>query len=130
MHARAFAAALLLTAACQYREEVATVPDGSAVFPYANSKCGECEGCCQGPFCESGTEHLACGRNGAPCASCQGQLQCVDHACVLCGPSNCKGCCDFFGQCVQGGSDHDCGAGGLQCSNCGLGRCVSGRCGP
>ncbi len=47
----------------------------------------------------------------------------------LCDASNCLGCCDATGQCVQGGERSACGVGGSLCDVCVAGQtCVLGDC--
>ncbi len=118
----------LCTAACQYKEEIGSVPDGTPVFPFANSTCGECLGCCSGPFCYAGNSETTCGKLSAPCQFCGVKQRCVDQACVSCGPANCKGCCDGSGECVAGVTEFDCGTGGAECVFCGAKTCVAGAC--
>jgi hypothetical protein len=41
-----------------------------------------CNGCCQGDFCATGAQDIACGRSGATCTSCVTQgLTCQDGGC-------------------------------------------------
>ncbi len=48
-----------------------------------------------------------------------------------CGPSNCAGCCDFFGTCRAGDSFSTCGSGGASCERCSWPEsCALGVCEP
>lgn len=92
-----------------------------------------CDGCCdsQGE-CREGTEDSACGNGGEQCADC-GTLDgtCDDGVCQgvePCGPHNCGGCCGSDGNCRTGLAPHQCGAGGIDCQDCGALVCEAGAC--
>lgn len=102
----------------------ATCSDGACF----RSLCGPCAGCCSGNLCVDGAHQLSCGRFGQACGECQSNQNCVEGRCVSCGPHNCAGCCDAFGDCLAGNEDLRCGSGGSACRNCGFDGCVGGSC--
>ncbi len=76
-----------------------------------------------------GTNTLACGRFGQACNDCGSDEQCNSGVCTKCGPHNCNGCCDTFGECLAGTTDFDCGRGGEACRMCeGFTSCVGNAC--
>ena len=85
-----------------------------------------CNGCCVGDKCLTGTDLLSCGTNGAQCVSCGAGQTCQPQGggggqcsgTASCGPQNCGGCCRN-GQCLAGTDSTACGKGGATCSTCG-----------
>lgn len=86
-----------------------------------------CNGCCVGNQCLTGTSATSCGAKGQQCQNCasNGQAcsaiaggggQCTGNA--TCGPLNCGGGCCFGTQCTAGTDDTACGKGGFACKNC------------
>lgn len=86
-----------------------------------------CNGCCVGNQCLTGTSATSCGNRGQQCQNCAsnnqactavagGGGQCTGNA--TCGPLNCGGGCCFGTQCVAGSDDTACGKGGFACQNC------------
>jgi len=47
---------------------------------------------------------------------------------VMCGPSNCAGCCDSQDVCQPGSMPYACGTEGNACEDCELGDCLNGAC--
>ncbi|OQB15445.1 MAG: hypothetical protein BWY17_02182 [Deltaproteobacteria bacterium ADurb.Bin207] len=116
--------------------------------------CGpwNCLGCCDMVGnCQWGADDWACGGNGELCQDCSAFNSSCDsqtHTCTgtqLCGPENCKGCCDpYSGQCRMGWDPWACGSAGQICQDCtgsnmicgdspfGGGQClsISQTCGP
>ena len=85
-----------------------------------------CNGCCVGDQCLTGTEATACGTNGRACSSCavMGQTcrstpggggRC--EGTPTCSPANCGGCCNGT-TCVAGSDSSACGKQGGACTNC------------
>jgi hypothetical protein len=96
-------------------------------------------GCCDSfGVCQQGLTGAMCGNFGTNCQSCLSMSQvCSNQACVpgpdagiVCGPSNCNGCCDALGNCWGGYEAALCGSGGTGCVNCAaLGdQCEFGSC--
>lgn len=79
-----------------------------------------CNGCCSGTTCLSGVDRTACGIYGQACQDCNtGKLICFQHACRVCGPSTCAGCCgSLYGDCYSGTDDGLCGRAGEACHGC------------
>lgn len=110
--------------------------------------CGpdNCPGCCDSwGYCNWGGDDWACGWGGQYCNDCWSMGMSCDpyqQACVQqseCGPWNCNGCCDYYGNCNWGGDDWACGWGGQYCEDCGsMGTscdpyqqvCLQQECGP
>jgi hypothetical protein len=100
--------------------------------------CGSqsCMGCCdRADTCLSGSEINACGTRGVDCSDCSSLgFNCTMGVCEgmppVCGPSNCRGCCDAAGVCRVGTDTNACGRSGQSCSNCTQSNqgCVSGVC--
>lgn len=92
----------------------------------SGTKCGPAtcpNGCCDGDACVEGTSDWACGTGGQACATCPSDSKCDPgiKQCVTsqnCGPWNCSGCCDAYGQCNWGGDAWACGWGGNACEDC------------
>lgn len=85
-----------------------------------------CDGCCVGDKCLTGTEATACGVNGQSCTSCAQQGQTCRslpggggtcQGTPTCGPQNCGGCCQGT-TCVTGSDASACGRQGAACTNC------------
>lgn len=82
-------------------------------------------GCCTAAgVCVDGSSNAACGTSGQACATCPSGTNCDPswHTCVGsqdCGPWNCGGCCDLWGNCNWGGDTWACGMGGGFCQDCG-----------
>jgi hypothetical protein len=92
--------------------------------------CGpqNCPGCCdQFDNCQPGVFPNACGFFGNFCQNCfqfgPGE-ECLNQQCTFinegggCGPQNCPGCCDQFGNCQPGAFPNACGTFGSFCQNC------------
>ena len=101
----------------------------------SGSGCSDCgSGCCTQNQCVPGTTSLACGVGGGTCAVCSAGQACVSGICSnvsVCNSTNCSGCCDASGRCVelfaQGGNT--CGSRGAACHSCSGGEtCVQGQC--
>lgn len=93
-----------------------------------------CQGCCVGGVCSTGTDPTSCGVGGEVCVQCSNGQSCVDGACLVltqCGTTLCAGCCDND-VCHTGTSDSDCGTGGAACQDCAASgaRCSAGSCSP
>jgi hypothetical protein len=91
-----------------------------------------CQGCCVGGICSTGTDPSSCGVGGARCVECANGQSCVDGACLTltrCGATLCAGCCDND-ICHTGTSDSECGTGGTACQDCTIdgGTCGAGAC--
>ena len=96
-------------------------------YTCAGEACGpwNCGGCCDASGqCLWGGTDSACGWGGTFCEDCSSagmtcdtnQFVCVEQQ--ECGPWNCEGCCDAYGQCYWGGDDWACGGGGVYCDDC------------
>lgn len=93
-----------------------------------------CQGCCVGGICSTGTDPTSCGAGGALCVSCANGQSCVGGACLTltqCGATLCAGCCDDT-VCHTGTADSACGTGGASCQDCASAgaSCVAGSCAP
>jgi hypothetical protein len=97
-----------------------------------------CNGCCDGNICRSGTDWFACGAKGQQCSACNGPNdQCIPlggpgggfcSQSNFCGPSNCKGCCQGD-TCMNGTDNFACGVAGNFCQFCNQGQqCSNGFC--
>jgi hypothetical protein len=94
-----------------------------------------CQGCCVGGICSTGTDPTSCGAGGDLCVQCAGGQSCVDGACITltqCGATLCAGCCDGDDVCHTGTGDTLCGTGGNACQDCADGgqACQGGVCSP
>jgi hypothetical protein len=99
-----------------------------------------CGGCCDGNTCVTGSDSIACGKQGQACTNCTvtGRT-CValgqpdERTCqapVTCNAANCPGCC-VGNACVVATTPAACGKGGEVCKGCGAGEaCTSGVCAP
>jgi hypothetical protein len=79
-----------------------------------------CQGCCIGRVCSTGTDPTSCGTGGNACAQCVQGQSCLNGACVTlsqCGPTLCAGCCQN-GICLVGEDNSACGTGGGPCHDC------------
>jgi hypothetical protein len=93
-----------------------------------------CQGCCLGGVCSTGTDPTSCGTGGNACAQCALGQVCVSGACVTlsqCGPTLCAGCCQND-ICLVGDDNAACGTGGGPCQNCANAgdKCVGATCTP
>lgn len=112
-----------------------TFPGGQCVASACNPS--NCAGCCEGDVCLSGTDINECGAGGAQCQSCSSfGVQCTSFGpgrggfCggALCGPQNCKGCCNGD-ICMDGTSNGACGVAGKVCATCATNAtCSNGAC--
>ena len=94
-----------------------------------------CQGCCVGGICATGTDPTSCGVGGSACVPCGPGQSCVNGACLKlsqCGATLCAGCCDSSLVCHTGTGDVLCGTGGNTCQNCSAGglTCKAGVCSP
>ncbi len=105
----------------------ATCFGGSCGIVIDAGGCGpnNCPGCCDANgLCEQGQSTNACGQGGQLCNPCPPGFACQGGFCFqqpdsgACGPTNCKGCCDFNGTCQTGQNPGACGQGGQQCNVC------------
>jgi hypothetical protein len=92
-----------------------------------------CQGCCLGAVCVTGTDPSSCGTSGNVCAQCAQAQSCVNGACIelaQCGPIECAGCCQN-NVCLVGRDNATCGTGGAACQDCGdAGQiCLDAGCG-
>ncbi|HVH47459.1 MAG TPA: hypothetical protein VM925_34225 [Labilithrix sp.] len=87
-----------------------------------------CDGCCVGDKCLTGTLASACGSSGRQCSTCAAGQQCRAvtggggrcEGTSTCGPQNCGGCCNAAGRCVTGNDTTACGKQGEACDACAL----------
>jgi hypothetical protein len=95
----------------------------------AAQECGPAtcpKGCCNAQgLCVDGAGTAACGTGGKACVACPAGSNCDFDARVCvgtgeCGPWNCGGCCDPWGNCNWGGDPWACGVGGGLCEDCGM----------
>ncbi len=80
-----------------------------------------CQGCCVGGVCSTGTDPTSCGAGGDLCVTCASGQSCVGGTCIAltqCGSTLCAGCCDANDVCHTGTGDTACGTGGLACHDC------------
>jgi hypothetical protein len=105
-------------------------PDAGA-FAQCALICGGCctpDGTCMPPTAKQ------CGGNGRTCVDCSGPNQTcsASRQCIgagACNPSNCAGCCDENGQCLDSVALGLCGIGGVFCHRCTAGQaCLDGFC--
>jgi hypothetical protein len=94
-----------------------------------------CQGCCVGGVCSTGTDPTSCGSGGDLCVQCGSGQSCVSGACITltqCGSTLCAGCCDGNDVCHTGTGDTLCGTGGAACQDCADGghTCQGGVCSP
>lgn len=109
-------------------------PDGVASICVAACSPENCQGCCAGGVCSTGTDPTSCGAGGSLCMQCGSGQSCVNGACLTltqCGATQCAGCCDST-VCHTGTADSECGTGGATCQNCTTdgGTCRGGSCSP
>lgn len=124
---------------CASNSECAPGPDGGwTCVSEPPPSCGpwNCNGCCSNTepsTCQLGTSAWACGSHGQTCEVCTGinggQCAVVPGGGGMCqgspdggacGPWNCQGCCDAYGNCRSGGQQQACGNSGQQCRNCSM----------
>jgi hypothetical protein len=105
-------------------------------FPICTIACSpqNCQGCCVGGVCSTGTAPSSCGMGGNACTQCAQGQSCVNGACVTlsqCGPTLCAGCCQND-VCFVGSNNATCGTGGGPCQNCADAghKCVGATCTP
>lgn len=97
-----------------------------------SNTCALCDGCCQNGQCMPGNAITACGIGGLACRECFTGQSCVNGTCINQGSTcstTCDGCCTSTGQCINPGTDQNCGINGLPCQACGADRtCDAGAC--
>lgn len=98
-------------------------------------------GCLLGGSCMPGTSPSACGTGGNLCLICDAGQICLNGSCLEpgstggtsgCNASNCSGCCNANGKCVEFDQQYDqfCGNSGESCQQCASGQlCQHGVCG-
>jgi hypothetical protein len=113
-----------------------TCDPNAGPFSVCTVSCGpqNCQGCCNGGVCSTGTDPTSCGTSGNTCVQCAPGQSCVGGACVTlsqCGPTLCAGCCESD-ICLVGDDNAACGTGGGPCQNCADAgdKCVGATCAP
>ena len=117
-------------------------PGGNGGQCQGTPTCGpeNCGGCCNGTTCVTGTDAVACGRQGMQCTNCAGAGQtCVPpgqpnagtcQTPVTCNAVTCPGCC-VGNSCIVATTPAECGKGGAACQSCNMNEtCTSGVCTP
>jgi hypothetical protein len=123
-------------------ETCAASPGGNGGQCQGTPMCGpqNCGGCCNGNTCVTGSDSIACGKQGQQCANCTAAGQtCVpagqpnERTCqtpVTCNAANCPGCC-VGNACVVATTPAACGKGGAACQSCAPNEaCAAGVCTP
>jgi hypothetical protein len=97
---------------------------GACLSPARRCTSSTCNGCCDANDNCTISGISSCGTGGVACQDCASMnLVCAGDTCVppfdsTCGPSICRGCCDFTGYCQDGVDVQACGTGGVACQDC------------